>query len=147
MFLDENSLVRPERLGEMIPCKAKARLGGKMESHRGTLKPGFNVIVTVGDLLRHIRDVSPISRRHTETITVTIIWKQGFKTHLNSFDASPYCPRLIGDVGDIPPKMFPFNATVPDVSLSLPRRLTIIWKPGFTLILAVLSLTQSQCTN
>ena len=38
------------------------------------------------------------------------------------FRCVPYYPRLIGDVGDITQKMFPFNATVPDVSLSLPRR-------------------------
>ena len=44
------------------------------------------------------------------------------QTHLNSFDASPYCPRLIGDIGDVVQKMFPLNATVPDVSPSLPRR-------------------------
>ena len=43
------------------------------------VKPGFHMIVTVGDLLRHIGDVSPISRRHMETITAMIIWKPGFK--------------------------------------------------------------------
>ena len=43
------------------------------------LKPGFYMIVTVGDLLQHIGEVSPISRQHMETITVTIIWKPGFK--------------------------------------------------------------------
>ena len=41
------------------------------------------------------------------------------QNHLNSFDASPYRPRLIGDVIQ---KMFPFNAIVPDVSPSLSRR-------------------------
>ena len=35
------------------------------------IKPSFNMIVTVGDLLRNIGDVSPISRRLMETITVT----------------------------------------------------------------------------
>ena len=71
-------------------------------------------MVTVGDLQRHIGDVSPISRRHMETIAVT------------SFRCvpvpSPYRPRLISDVGDVVQKMFPFSATVPDVSSSLSRR-------------------------
>ena len=43
------------------------------------LKPGFHMIVTVGDILRHIGDASPISRQHMETITVLMIWKPGFK--------------------------------------------------------------------
>ena len=47
---------------------------------------------------------------------------QALKTHLNSFHASPYCSCLIGDVGDITQKMLPFNATVPNVSLSLHRQ-------------------------
>ena len=41
-------------------------------------KPGFHMIVTFGDLLRQIGDVSPISRRHMETIIVMIIRKPGF---------------------------------------------------------------------
>ena len=87
---------------------------------------------------RHFGDVSPISRRHMETITVTIIWKQGFKlistllmrlrtvpvrsaTSATSFrkcfhltQLSPMCPR--GGLGDASPTV------------------TIIWKPGFTVV-------------
>ena len=38
------------------------------------------------------------------------------------FQCVPYCPRLICDVGNITKKMFPFDATVLDVSPNLPRR-------------------------
>ena len=43
------------------------------------LKPGFHMTVAVGDLLRNIGNGFPISRRHMEMITVTSIWKPGFK--------------------------------------------------------------------
>ena len=54
-------------------------------------KPGFYMIVTAVDLLRHIGDMSRISRRHVETITATIIWKPGFKL----ISALSMCPRNI----------------------------------------------------
>ena len=34
---------------------------GRIERFKKILKPGFHMIVTVGDLLRHIGDVSPIT--------------------------------------------------------------------------------------
>ena len=61
--------------------ESKVNLGGKiffgkithhldLEIRKLLVKPGFHMIVTVGDLLRHISNVSPISRLHMETIIV-----------------------------------------------------------------------------
>ena len=59
-----------------------------------TLKPGFHMIVTLGDLLRHIGDVSPISRRHMETMSL----KLGFHMIVTDGDASATCPRSVTDI-------------------------------------------------
>ena len=51
---------------------------------------------------RRFGDVSPISRRHMETITAMIIWKPRFKPGFHMIvtvgDASATCPRSVGDI-------------------------------------------------
>ena len=67
-----------DQTGTVRGCIERVEMSLKLGFHV-IIKPGFHMIVTVGDLLRHIGDVSPISQRHMETIAVTIIWKPGFK--------------------------------------------------------------------
>ena len=73
---------------------------GRIERVEMSLEPGFNMIISVivSICRRLVLDTSPIYR---------------------SRSCVRYCPRLICDVVQ---KMFPFNATVLDVSPSLSRR-------------------------